>query len=128
MDSQMKKLSSNVILATTAVTGLVGQVNSLHLSPEMIVRAWKSPAFRQTLSKEQLSALPANPAGIAVLPFGISSHDDLARGTCDHGCPCSTARADCSGTAAADCSNTAAADCSNTAAADCCNTGCANCG
>lgn len=28
-----------------------------------IVRAWKDEAYRQTLSEEQLSALPANPAG-----------------------------------------------------------------
>lgn len=28
-----------------------------------VVRAWKDEAYRQTLSEEQLSTLPANPAG-----------------------------------------------------------------
>jgi len=28
-----------------------------------IVRAWKDEAYRQSLSEEQLSTLPANPAG-----------------------------------------------------------------
>ncbi|HEY0753116.1 MAG TPA: mersacidin/lichenicidin family type 2 lantibiotic [Ktedonobacteraceae bacterium] len=28
-----------------------------------VVRAWKDENYRQTLNKEQLSALPANPAG-----------------------------------------------------------------
>ncbi len=28
-----------------------------------IVRAWKDETYRQSLSEEQLSALPANPAG-----------------------------------------------------------------
>jgi mersacidin/lichenicidin family type 2 lantibiotic len=128
MDSNRKKIGSNVILAASAVTGLMGQANSLHLSPEMIVRAWKSPAFRQTLSKEQLAALPQSPAGLAVLPVaGPSLQDELARSTCDHGCPCSTASMDCSGTAHIDCSNTTHIDCSNTTAIGCCNTGCIGC-
>jgi mersacidin/lichenicidin family type 2 lantibiotic len=29
-----------------------------------IVRAWKDPLYRATLSPEQLAALPAHPAGI----------------------------------------------------------------
>lgn len=33
------------------------------MSIETIIRAWKDPSFRSTLSAEQLAALPANPAG-----------------------------------------------------------------
>src|ERR1700722_13744908 len=38
-----------------------------------VVRAWKDEAYRQSLSEEQLSALPANPAGELEL-----TDDDLA--------------------------------------------------
>jgi len=53
-----------------------------------IVRAWKDETYRQSLSEEQLSALPANPAGQlelteADLPFvsgGIGGVGELFSG------------------------------------------------
>ena len=33
------------------------------MSHDEIIRAWKDPDFRTTLSKDTLSAVPANPAG-----------------------------------------------------------------
>jgi mersacidin/lichenicidin family type 2 lantibiotic len=33
------------------------------LSSEVVIRAWKDPAFRAGLSAEVLALLPANPAG-----------------------------------------------------------------
>lgn len=35
------------------------------MTKDMIIRAWKDPAFRATLTPEQLAALPANPAGLS---------------------------------------------------------------
>jgi mersacidin/lichenicidin family type 2 lantibiotic len=35
----------------------------MSLSSEVVIRAWKDPAFRATLSAEVLALLPANPAG-----------------------------------------------------------------
>ena len=35
------------------------------MTKDMIIRAWKDPAFRATLSPEQLAAMPANPAGLS---------------------------------------------------------------
>ncbi len=32
-----------------------------------VVRAWKNPIYRATLSEEELSRLPSNPAGVAEL-------------------------------------------------------------
>jgi len=32
-----------------------------------VIRAWKDPAYRATLSEEELAALPQNPAGLADL-------------------------------------------------------------
>jgi mersacidin/lichenicidin family type 2 lantibiotic len=32
-----------------------------------IIRAWKDAAYRQSLSKAQLAAMPANPAGLVDL-------------------------------------------------------------
>lgn len=34
------------------------------MTNEHIVRAWKDPAFRRTLSEETRAALPENPAGL----------------------------------------------------------------
>lgn len=34
---------------------------------EEIIRAWKNPMFRASLDSRQLSALPANPAGMMEL-------------------------------------------------------------
>ncbi|MDC0672148.1 mersacidin/lichenicidin family type 2 lantibiotic [Nannocystis radixulma] len=32
-----------------------------------VIRAWRDPEYRATLSAEQLNALPANPAGVVEL-------------------------------------------------------------
>ena len=63
--------------------------------------------------------------GMNVIAYFLDDGSDWL--ICDHGCPCSTASMDCSGTAAIDCSGTAAIDCSNTSAIDCCTTGCMGC-
>ncbi len=39
-----------------------------------VIRAWRDPEYRATLSREQLAALPAHPAGLIEL-----SDDELAR-------------------------------------------------
>ena len=127
--SKLNEQSRKFLMAGVAVSGLMMQANATHLSADMIERAWKSEEYRQSLTAEQQALLPENPVGNVQL----GSHELLAstmrpQGTCDMGCPCSTASADCSGTAGANCSNTAAADCSNTAAADCSNTAAADCG
>ena len=38
------------------------------MSKEDIIRAWKDPEYRDSLSEEQRSQLPENPAGIIDLP------------------------------------------------------------
>lgn len=37
------------------------------MTKDMIIRAWKDPSFRASLSAEQLAALPANPAGMSAV-------------------------------------------------------------
>jgi mersacidin/lichenicidin family type 2 lantibiotic len=36
------------------------------MTKDMIVRAWEDPAYRATLTPEQLAALPANPSGASM--------------------------------------------------------------
>jgi mersacidin/lichenicidin family type 2 lantibiotic len=128
MEKPTKENARKLFAVATAATGLLGQAHSARLTPDMIVRAWKSEAYRQTLSAEQLRQLPANPAGqVHLAGTELALGDQIFRGTCDHGCPCDTHQINCSGTAAIDCSNTSAIDCSNTSAIDCCNTSCADC-
>ena len=43
------------------------------MSPTQVVRAWRDPEYRSTLSPEQLAALPSHPAGLIEL-----SDDQLA--------------------------------------------------
>ncbi len=45
------------LLLSTIAVGLMS------LSPAQIVRAWESPAYRRTLTKEQKEKIPVNPAG-----------------------------------------------------------------
>lgn len=52
-----------ILTAMAAVTGLMHQAESHHLTPAEIVRAWEDPEYRLTLSEEQRANLPANPAG-----------------------------------------------------------------
>ena len=37
------------------------------MSKENIIRAWKDPKYRKSLSASELSNVPANPAGVMVL-------------------------------------------------------------
>jgi mersacidin/lichenicidin family type 2 lantibiotic len=47
------------------------------MSKEMIIRAWKDPSFRATLSEAELAALPANPAGgREFAPSALAAHLD----------------------------------------------------
>lgn len=34
------------------------------MSKRDVIKAWKNPGYRNTLSAEQLGAMPANPAGV----------------------------------------------------------------
>lgn len=36
------------------------------MNPETIIRAWKDPAFRASLTPEQRAALPENPSGASL--------------------------------------------------------------
>ncbi|RKH66125.1 mersacidin/lichenicidin family type 2 lantibiotic [Corallococcus aberystwythensis] len=36
------------------------------MTQDMIIRAWKDPSFRATLTAEQLAELPANPSGLTM--------------------------------------------------------------
>ena len=47
------------------------------MSKEQIVRAWKDPSFRASLSAAELAVIPANPAGESDLVASelSSSHD-----------------------------------------------------
>ena len=73
------------------------------MSSKNIVRAWKDPAYRNSLSETERAALPANPAGAIELSdadlgqaaggyFTITAH--CSRFSCDcstawpHGLPC----------------------------------------
>ena len=51
-------------LASLVGLGVAASKVNAKLSTEEIVRAWQDPAFRNSLSKEQWEALPANPAGM----------------------------------------------------------------
>ncbi len=46
-----------------------------------IVRAWKDPAYRRTLSAEQLAALPTHPAGMVELSDDQLSSASGAKGS-----------------------------------------------
>jgi mersacidin/lichenicidin family type 2 lantibiotic len=37
------------------------------MTQDQVVRAWRDPAYRSTLSATELQALPANPAGLVEL-------------------------------------------------------------
>ncbi len=56
-DSRKKLLG-----AAIALGGLAASPQG-ELTIEQIVRAWQSPEYRQTLTAEQISQLPSNPAG-----------------------------------------------------------------
>jgi mersacidin/lichenicidin family type 2 lantibiotic len=68
------------------------------MSKNSIIRAWKDPAYRNTLSAAELAALPANPAGaieiqnsdLGTIAGGrppISQVCTLTNCTCVFGCP-----------------------------------------
>ncbi|XXF76344.1 mersacidin/lichenicidin family type 2 lantibiotic [Myxococcaceae bacterium GXIMD 01537] len=37
------------------------------MTKDMIIRAWKDPSFRASLTEEQRASLPANPAGASAV-------------------------------------------------------------
>jgi mersacidin/lichenicidin family type 2 lantibiotic len=45
----------------------VGKKGVPEMAKEKIIRAWKDPAFRSSLSEAERAALPANPAGTVEL-------------------------------------------------------------
>lgn len=63
------------------------------MTKDMIIRAWKDPAFRATLSPEQLSALPANPAGLSAVELNESELNEVVGGVASEtavNCGCSS--------------------------------------
>lgn len=60
-----------------------------------VIRAWKDPSYRSSLSQDQLGALPASPAG----PMELSDEDlEMVAGGDTWGPTCSTVSLSCSGT------------------------------
>ena len=56
-------------LSSTSSTPQTGTLESTaKLSVEMVIKAWKSPDFLATLSKELREAIPDNPAGALEVP------------------------------------------------------------
>jgi mersacidin/lichenicidin family type 2 lantibiotic len=53
---------------------------SNELTQEMIIRAWKSPAYRASLSAEQQGALPQSPSGKAMTELSEGELDAVAGG------------------------------------------------
>jgi mersacidin/lichenicidin family type 2 lantibiotic len=55
-----------------------------------VVRAWKDPEYRKTLTPEELASLPDNPAGASEVPdkdLEAASGGLQATGYCSVGCP-----------------------------------------
>jgi mersacidin/lichenicidin family type 2 lantibiotic len=50
------------------------------MTKDMIVRAWKDPSYRATLSAEQLAELPANPSGLTMNELSESDLLDAVGG------------------------------------------------
>lgn len=44
------------------------------MRPSEIVRAWKDPEFRASLSHEQQEALPRHPSGVIEIPDQVLAH------------------------------------------------------
>jgi mersacidin/lichenicidin family type 2 lantibiotic len=69
------------------------------MSTANIIRAWKSPAYRNTLSATELASLPANPAGaielteadLGEVSGGIFTLPVCTRICSRFSCDCSTA-------------------------------------
>jgi mersacidin/lichenicidin family type 2 lantibiotic len=62
------------------ITRRVARVNLVtkkeqNMSNVNIIRAWKDPAYRRSLTEEQRAALPAHPAG--VIEFRVQELQDL---------------------------------------------------
>jgi len=53
------------------------------MTPEIVVRAWKDPQFRSTLSQAELAQLPGNPAGM--IELSGTALDAVAGGWADEG-------------------------------------------
>ena len=55
------------LMAWTGILGLFlgenASAKTAELTPEQVIKAWKDPAFRNKLTKEQWESLPPNPAG-----------------------------------------------------------------
>jgi mersacidin/lichenicidin family type 2 lantibiotic len=50
------------------------------MTKDMIIRAWKDPAFRATLTAEQLAALPSNPAGLSAVELSETELSEAVGG------------------------------------------------
>ncbi|MBT9260200.1 MAG: mersacidin/lichenicidin family type 2 lantibiotic [Clostridiales bacterium] len=56
---------------------------------DRIVRAWKDPDFRRSLSPEELSALPENPAGLPLAELDAAELQGVVGGnTANSYCNC----------------------------------------
>lgn len=50
------------------------------MSPEIIIRAWKDPQFRASLTSEQREALPEGPSGRPLTELGEDDLEDVVGG------------------------------------------------
>ncbi len=47
------------------------------MTKDQIIRAWKDPVFRATLTAEQLAALPPSPAGLSAVELDESELNEV---------------------------------------------------
>ncbi|WP_223636094.1 mersacidin/lichenicidin family type 2 lantibiotic [Corallococcus sp. EGB] len=55
------------------------------MTPDLIIRAWKDPSFRESLTAEQRAQLPANPSGATLNELNESELLDVVGGLKDVG-------------------------------------------
>lgn len=66
----------------------------MSLSSEVVIRAWKDPAFRAAMSNEERSLVPLHPAGDRIATAGQVA-EDRKLPPLTLGWPCRTETADC---------------------------------
>ena len=84
----MSSKSDKIKLALTTIAAVNGLAFSmgpqLKLTAQEIAKAWESKEFRDTLSAEQLSSLPENPAGDFIIKMPEKGHIEyIARSITD---------------------------------------------
>jgi mersacidin/lichenicidin family type 2 lantibiotic len=55
------------------------------MTPDLIIRAWKDPSFRESLTAEQRAQLPANPSGATMNELNETELMEVVGGRIDIG-------------------------------------------